>query len=51
MTSKHSYRAVLPQDVVKKEIEKGIGTQFDSVFAKIMPEMIEEDTSYELHEM
>ncbi len=50
MTSKRSYRGVLPQDVVKKEVEKGIGTQFDPVFAKIMLEMIEEDTNYELHE-
>ncbi len=31
--------------------ERGIGTQFDPVFAKIMLEMIEEDTNYELHEM
>ncbi len=51
MTSKRSYRAVLPQDVVKREIEKGMGTQFDPVFAKIMLQMIEEDTNYTLHEM
>ena len=50
MTSKRSYRDVLPQDVVKNEIEKGIGTQFDPVFAKIMLEMIEADKNYELHE-
>ena len=50
MTSKRSYRGVLPQDVVKNEITKGIGTQFDPVFARIMLEMIEEDTDYELHE-
>ena len=50
MTSKRSYRGVLPQDVVKGEIEKGIGAQFDPVFAKIMLEMIEEDKDYELHE-
>ncbi len=50
MTSKRSYRDVLPQEVVKGEIEKGIGTQFDPVFAKIMMEMIEEDVDYELHE-
>ena len=50
MTSKRSYRGVLPQDVVKKEIEKGIGIQFDSTFAKIMLEMIEEDVNYTLQE-
>ena len=50
MTSKRSYRAALSQDVVKKEIENGIGTQFDPVFAKITLEMIEEDTDYKLHE-
>ena len=36
MTSKRSYRGPLPQEVVKSEIVKGTGTQFDPVFAKIM---------------
>lgn len=50
MTSKRSYRGMLSQDVVKNEIEKGIGTQFDPTFAKIMLEMIAEDVNYKLHE-
>ena len=50
MTSKRSYRDVLSQEIVRAEIEKGIGTQFDPVFAKIMLEMIDEDKSYDMHE-
>ena len=50
MTSKRSYRDVLPQDKVRSEIEKGIGTQFDPQFAKIMIEMIDEDRNYTLRE-
>ncbi len=46
MASKRSYRDTLPQHTVRKEIEKGIGKQFDPVFAKIMLEMIDEDTDY-----
>ena len=29
MTSNRSYRSQLPQDVARKEIGQGIGTQFD----------------------
>ena len=43
MTSRRSYRDALPIDVVKKEIEKGKGTQFDPVFADIMLDMIDDD--------
>ena len=50
MTSTRSYRALLAQDIVKGEIEKGMGTQFDPKFAKIMIEMITEDTEYTMHE-
>ena len=50
MTSKRSYRDVLPQHVVREEIEKGKGTQFDPYFADIMLQMIEEDTEYQLRE-
>ncbi len=50
MTSKRSYRDMIPQDHVKSEIEKGMGTQFDPNFAKIMLQMIEEDTGYTMHE-
>lgn len=50
MTSKRSYRDILPQNVVKAEIEKGKGTQFDPVIADHMLAMIEEDTRYQMHE-
>ena len=50
MTSKRSYRDVLPQEVVRDEVEKGIGTQFDPDFAKIMLKMIDEDKDYKMRE-
>ncbi len=48
MTSYRSYRDVLPQETVKKEIEKGMGTQFDPEIAQIMVKMIDEDVNYSL---
>ena len=50
MTSNRSYRKFLPQDVVREEIERNMGTQFDPKPAKIMLQIIDEDTNYELHE-
>ena len=50
MASTRSYRDCLPQDVVRSEIEKGKGTQFDPVFADIMLYLMDEDTQYVLHE-
>lgn len=50
MTSRRSYRDVLPQDVVRSEIAKGRGTQFDPQFADIMLQIIDEDKEYILHE-
>ena len=50
MTSKRSYRDILPQAMARSEIEKGIGTQFDPVVAGFMLEMIDEDTEYRMHE-
>jgi len=46
MASNRSYRKALPQEVVRGEIEKGRGTQFDPVIADIMLEMIDEDKDY-----
>lgn len=46
MTSKRSYRDALPQEVVRAEIEKGKGSQFDPRFADIMLEMIDDDKDY-----
>ena len=50
MTSKRSYRDVLAQDIVREEIEKGKGTQFDSEIAQIMLEIMDEDVNYKMHE-
>ena len=50
MTSNRSYRKALPQDVVKEELIKGKGTQFDPYIADIMLQMMEEDTNYELQQ-
>ena len=50
MTSHRSYREILPQEAVKKEIEEGKGTQFDPMFADIMLQIIEEDPEYKLRE-
>ena len=50
MTSKRSYRGILGQEVVRAEIEKGKGTQFDPRFADIMLQMIDEDIRYTMRE-
>jgi putative two-component system response regulator len=50
MTSKRSYRDVLPQEVVRGEIEKGKGTQFDPRIADIMLAMMDEDPEYQMRE-
>ncbi|MCQ2590690.1 MAG: HD domain-containing protein [Treponema sp.] len=46
MTSSRSYRDPLPQDVVREEIVKGSGRQFDPEFASIMVQIIDEDKFY-----
>lgn len=50
MTSNRSYRDALPQDVVRAELEKGKGTQFDSRIADVLLEMMDEDTGYRLRQ-
>lgn len=50
MTSNRSYRKYLPQDVVRAEIEKGKGTQFDPVIAEKMLKIIDSDKEYKFHE-
>ena len=50
MTSNRSYRRFLPQEVVRSEIEKNSGTQFDPAVAACMLEIIDADTDYVLHE-
>lgn len=48
MASNRSYRNALPQEVVRSEIEKGRGHQFDAQIADIMLEMIDEDSAYSM---
>lgn len=50
MASKRSYRDVLPQEVVRAEILKGKGTQFDPMCADILLEMIDADKAYQMRE-
>ena len=50
MTSNRSYRRFMEQSVVREQIEKGKGTQFDPRFADIMLQMIDEDTEYRMRE-
>ena len=50
MTSNRSYRKALSQEVVRAEIEKCKGSQFDPRFADVMLEMIDEDTSFSMRE-
>ncbi len=50
MASNRSYRKALPQEVVRMEIEKGKGTQFDPVVADVMLAIIDEDVDYKLQQ-
>ena len=50
MSSRRSYRGIMSQDIVRAEIVKGKGSQFDPVFADIMLKMIDEDSDYSMRE-
>ena len=50
MTSNRSYRNAIPQHIVREELVKGIGTQFDPEFARIMIHMIDHDIEYRMQE-
>lgn len=50
MSSKRSYRDVLPKEVIRAEFVKGSGTQFDPRFAEIMIDLIDSDTEYSMRE-
>lgn len=50
MSSRRSYRGILPQAQIHSEIGKGAGTQFDPAFAEIMLAMIDEDSNYKMRE-
>ncbi len=50
MTSKRIYRDPIPQQMVREELVKGAGTQFDPQFAKIMIHLIDLDIEYSMRE-
>ena len=50
MSSRRSYRAVLPQATVRREIEANRGAQFDPKIADVMLSMIDEDKYYEMRQ-
>jgi len=50
MTSNRSYRDYLPQTVVRGEIVKGRGVQFDPDIADVMLELMDEDGAYKMRE-
>ena len=51
MTSNRSYRRAIPQEQVREELVKGVGTQFDPEFAKAMIRMVDRDTDYRMREL
>lgn len=50
MTSKRSYRDILPQSYIREELEKGKGRQFDPEVAEAMIQLIDEDKDYLMNE-
>ena len=50
MSSNRCYRKALSQRIIREEIFRGRGTQFDPAFADIMLAMIDEDTYYRMRE-
>ena len=50
MASKRSYRDPIPQQKVREEIVKGSSTQFDPEYARLMLQLIDIDTGYEMQE-
>jgi response regulator RpfG family c-di-GMP phosphodiesterase/signal transduction histidine kinase len=50
MTSNRAYRSIMPQNQVRTEIIRGMGTQFDPEIASIMLLMIENDKDYKMRD-
>ncbi|MCR4788055.1 MAG: HD-GYP domain-containing protein [Lachnospiraceae bacterium] len=50
MSSNRSYRDAIPQQLVREEIVKGAGTQFDPEISKVMQHLIDMDTEYRMKE-
>ncbi|MBO4636278.1 MAG: HD domain-containing protein [Clostridiales bacterium] len=50
MTSNRSYRSAIPQQMVREEFVKSLGSQFDPVFGNIMLHLIDIDSEYLMKE-
>ena len=50
MSSNRSYRKAIPQQIIREEIVKGAGTQFDPEIAMIMRHLIDLDGEYRMKE-
>ena len=50
MTSNRAYSSIRPQDVVRAEIERCKGTQFDPEIADVFLQMIDDDKDYRMRE-
>ena len=50
MTSRRSYRDILPQSYIKEELARCKGKQFDSEIVEAMIQLIEEDINYLMNE-
>lgn len=50
MSSNRSYRSAMPQQLIREEIVKGTGTQFDPRMAKAMLHLIDLDVDYQMRE-
>lgn len=50
MSSRRSYRDVLPQEYVRGELVKGKGSQFDPKLTDVMLGMVDADKDYEMRE-
>jgi len=50
MTSRRSYRDIMPQETVRGEILRGAGSQFDPEIASIMLSLIDDDPGYRMRQ-
>lgn len=50
MSSNRSYRAAIPQQLIREEFVKGTGTQFDPEISRIMQHLIDLDSEYQMKE-
>ena len=49
MTSRRTYKKVITQAEARAELERSMGTQLDPEITRVMLELIDEDTDYDMH--